>query len=67
MRIDTIVKNEEEMTKNFKLSTEEGRQLATISVMTDISETLAIICDLYAMVHGKEVSPNGERNANKQQ
>ena len=63
MRIEDVAKNNQDLPKKLKLNTEEGRQAATLSVLTDISETLALLTDLYAMVHGRVISKNGEQNA----
>jgi hypothetical protein len=55
------------MQKNCRLNMEEGRQAAILSVLTDISETLAIMVDLYGIVHGRIVSSNGDgKNAELQ-
>lgn len=63
MRIEDVAKANKELPKNCKLSTEDGRQMAILSVLTDISETLAILTDLYGMSHGRVVSKNGGQNA----
>jgi hypothetical protein len=67
MRIDEVIENNKKMQKNYRINTEEGRQAAILSVLTDISETLAIMVDLYGIVHGRIVSSNGdEKNAELQ-
>lgn len=63
MRIDGIVEANKSLSKRCRLNTEEGRQMAMLSVLTDISETLAILTDLYGMAHGRVISQNGENNA----
>ena len=67
MRIDEVIENNKKMQKNCRLNMEEGRQAAILSVMTDISETLAIMVDLYGIVHGRIVSSKGDgKNAELQ-
>ena len=61
MRIDEVIENNKKLQKNYRINTEEGRQAAILSVMTDISETLAIMVDLYGIVHGRIVSSKGDR------
>lgn len=63
MRIDEIVKNNLEMQKKCPLNTEEGRQMAMLSVMTDISETLAILTDIYGAVHGRVIVKKDDQDA----
>lgn len=62
MRIDDVDRNNKQLAKSIKLSTEEGRQMALLSVMTDISETLAMLLDMYGVVHGRYVKGQGETN-----
>ena len=67
MRIDEVIENNKKLQKNYRINTEEGRQAAILSVMTDISETLAIMVDLYGIVHGRIVSSKGDgKNAEPQ-
>ena len=67
MRIDEVIENNKKLQKNYRINTEEGRQAAILSVMTDISETLAIMVDLYGIVHGRIVSSKGDgKNAELQ-
>lgn len=56
MRIEEVFENNRKLPTQVQLTTEEGRQLATLSILTDISETLAMMLDLYGVVHGREVS-----------
>lgn len=57
MRIEDVVQNNKNLSKNCKLNTDAGRQTAMLSVLTDISETLAMLLDVYGVVHGREVNP----------
>jgi len=67
MRIDEVIENNKKLQKQYRINTEEGRQAAILSVMTDISETLAIMVDLYGIVHGRIVSSNRDgKNAELQ-
>lgn len=63
MRCDDIVKNNQELNKKLPLNTDVGRQKALLSVLTDISESLALIVDLYAAVHGRVISRKEPDNA----
>ena len=56
MRINEIVESNKNMAEKAKLNTEAGRQMAILSVLTDISETLALMLDVYSNVHGREVT-----------
>ena len=67
MRIEDVVNNNKNLTNNCKLNTEEGRQLATLSVLTDISETLAMMVDLYGVIHGREINPRQRNGQNAEQ
>lgn len=60
MRIEEVYQNNQNL-KKLPLNTEEGRQKATLSVLTDISESLAMLIDLYGVVHGRVVSSKGEQ------
>lgn len=62
MRIEEVYQNNQNL-KNLKLSTHDGREMATLAVLTDISETLAMMLDMYGVVHGRVVSMKGEPNA----
>lgn len=62
MRVDDVIKTNKELPQNCRLNTEEGRQMAMLAVLTDISETLAIIADLYGIVHGRVISKSGGNN-----
>ena len=67
MRIDEVIENNKKLQKTYRINTEEGRQAAILSVMTDISETLAIMVDMYGIVHGRIVSSNRDwKNAEVQ-
>lgn len=66
MRIDEVITSNKNLSQNCRLNTEEGRQMATLSVLSDISETLAILTDLYGIVHGRVVSKNEGNNAQQQ-
>lgn len=67
MRIDEMIENNKKLQKTYRINTEEGRQAAILSVMTDISETLALMVDLYGIVHGRIVSNNRDgKNAELQ-
>ena len=66
MRIDEIAENNKKLPKQYRMTTEEGRQLAMISVLTDISETLAIFTDVYANIYGRMISRKEPDNASKQ-
>ena len=65
MRIEEVFENNKKLPTKVQLNTEEGRQLATLSVLTDISETLAMMLDMYGVVHGREVNlkKDGKKNA----
>ena len=56
MRIEEVFQNNKDLTKNCRLETEAGRQKAMLSVLTDISETLAMMLDMYGVVHGRTIS-----------
>lgn len=66
MRIDEVITSNKKLSQNCRLNTEEGRAIATLSVLSDISETLAILTDLYGIVHGRVVSRNEDSNAQQQ-
>ena len=66
MRIEEVFENNKKLPTKVQLTTEEGRQLATLSVLTDISETLAMMLDMYGVVHGREVSLKKDGNNAKQ-
>ena len=61
MRSDMIVRNNKELARKFRLATvKDNGMLALISVLTDISETLAVMTDLYAAVNRLQVSERTE-------
>lgn len=60
MRIEEVYQNNQKL-KELKLSTHDGREMATLAVLTDISETLAMMLDMYGVVHGRVVSMKGEQ------
>ena len=62
MRIDEIRSNNKAMQKICNINKEEGRQMALLYVLTDISETLAIISDAYMLSHGIRFA-KGDDNA----
>ena len=64
MRIEEVYQNNQNL-KKLPLNTEEGRQKAMLFVMTDISESLAMLIDLYGVVHGRVVSSKGEKTDGK--
>jgi hypothetical protein len=54
MRIDEIVENNKKIAQSsLKSETEIAR--ATLSVLTDISETLAMFLDLTGNIYGREI------------
>lgn len=55
MRTDKIIENNKKLSKDCKLGTPEGRQLAILSVLTDISETMALYTDLMASIYGRSI------------
>lgn len=55
MRTDKIIENNKKLAKECKLGTPEGRQLAILSVLTDISETIALYTDLLASIYGRSI------------
>ena len=63
MRSDEVAKNNQDLSNNLPLNTDAGRQKAILSVLTDISETLALIVDLYAAVYGRVISRKEPENA----
>jgi hypothetical protein len=67
MRIDEVIDSNKKLSRNVRLNTEEGRQMALLSVLTDISETLALFLDMYAMTYGRVLSTKkDESDANTQ-
>ena len=66
MRTDEIIRNNQELTKNFDVRKEEGAGLAMLSVLTDISETLAMIVDIQSAVYGRVFTRKGTGDAGKQ-
>lgn len=60
MRIEEVYQNNQRL-KDLKLGTADGRDKATLAVLTDISETLAMMLDMYGVVHGRVVSMKGEQ------
>lgn len=65
MRVDNIIENNKKIQENFKLDTDKGRQLAILSVLTDISETLALYVDIYASIYGREITLNDDKRRGK--
>ena len=63
MRSDEVAKNNQDLSNNLPLNTDAGRQKAILSVLTDISETLALMVDLYAAVYGRVISRKEPENA----
>ena len=63
MRSDEVAKNNQNLSNNLPLNTDAGRQKAILSVLTDISETLALMVDLYASVYGRVISRKEPENA----
>ena len=63
MRSDEVAKNNQDLSNNLPLNTDAGRQKAVLSVLTDISETLALMVDLYAAVYGRVISRKEPENA----
>ena len=53
LRIDTIKENNKKLTKDFNLMNPHQLEQAKLSVLTDISETLAIYTDLMCAVYGR--------------
>ena len=51
-RIKASKKQQLELQKHFGIDTEEKRQKLTIGILCDIADSLAVLCDLYAMTHG---------------
>ena len=54
MRADEIIENNRKI-GNGSLKTEVDIARATLSVLTDISETLAMMTDLTASIYGREI------------
>ena len=67
MRSDEVAKNNQDLSNNLPLNTDAGRQKAILSVLTDISETLAWIVDMYTVIHGREINPRDRRGRNAEQ
>ena len=67
MRIDEIRESNTAMQKKLNLNDDKQREIFMIGVLTDISETLALLVDVYAMVYGRVVSTKkDDNNAPKQ-
>lgn len=65
MRINDVAESNAKI-QGLNLNLEANREKATLSVLTDISETLALMLDLYAMVHGRTISRKEPDNADGQ-
>ena len=55
MRTDQVIENNKKLSKDCKLDTDKGRQLAILSVLTDINETQALFVDLFAAIYGRTI------------
>ena len=53
MRIETVKQNQRKLTKEYNLNKPEHLAQAQLSVLTDISETLAMYFDLQCSIYGR--------------
>lgn len=63
-RIIESKENQYRMQKQIGIATEEKRQVLLIGMLADIADSLALLCDLYAMANGikleaKEMGEDG--------
>ena len=62
MRTDRIIKNNKGLpTKHHGLRTEKDIAMATLDVLTDISETEAAVLDYLCFIFNRQVSFPGDR------
>ena len=62
LRSKYISEEQPKIFKKLDLSTEEGRQLALITTLSDINFTLAMLLDVYSITHG--IDMNKEKSDN---
>lgn len=65
LRIDTIKENNKKLTTDFNLMNPHQLEQAKLSVLTDISETLAMWCDLMCMVYGRAFAMVDDKEGGK--
>ena len=66
MRVDEIFENNANLQKKLSLNTPKDLELAKLSVLTDISETLAILADLYAKTYNLVIGRKTPREPQKE-
>jgi len=65
MRIETVKQNQRKLTKEYNLNKPEHLAQAQLSVLTDISETLAMYFDLMCAVYGRAFAIGDENEGGK--
>ena len=65
MRIETVKQNQRKIVKECNLKEPEGIAQAQLSVLTDISETLAMHFDLLCSVYGRAFAMNDDNEGGK--
>ena len=65
LRIDTIKENNKKLTTDFNLMNQTQLEQAKLSVLTDISETLAMWFDLMCMVYGRAFAMVDDKEGGK--
>ena len=62
MRTNEVIENNKKLQEQFNgFKDEKSIRLATLSVLTDISETMALFTDLFANIYGRQIMNNEER------
>ena len=65
MRIETVKQNQRKLVKDFDLNKPEHLAQAQLSVLTDISETLAMYFDLMCSIYGRAFAMNDDNEGGK--
>ena len=65
MRIETVKTNQRKIVRECNLKEPEGIAQAQLSVLTDISETLAMYFDLLCAVYGRAFAMNDDNVGGK--
>ena len=65
-RTSDVMGNIKKMQGKLSLNKEAERKIFEIGVITDISESLAMLVDLYALTHGVQMTDGRQQDAPEQ-